>query len=1208
MKGDFSRVRYAPHLNFNGILPQQGKVLLDSDGIAQTLIENNWHETAARDIVGEIAGVPAAEPNSFEISAASLAGGVVTLTVGTGHIWADGLLVRLESQTENTVTRTATWLEPPIVPTPGSAADVAASTMDAVVLEVWQHAVNGYQIPDVLIEPALGGPDTAERLQTSCAFRLARLAAGQTCSDLTYDESGRGALTVSLVPPIVTSGDCPVLGSGGYNGFEHQLYRVEIADTNGGASQFKWSRVNGGLVGRGAFDPATQSIAITANLPAITSDRQTSFYLEIESYDTALGYSRVIAGAQAALSGSTLQCTAAPGFGAYPSASGSVFFRLWDGISRVASFPISATPLQLENGILLQFDPDGAGKYFPGDYWMFPVRAQGIPNPQILINAKKPEGIVYYRVPLAEITWASAGGGGFSAGTIEDCRTIVHPLSNVKGCCTCRVGNGIDSVGDFTSIQAAIDSLPPQGGEVCILPGRYFEHVFIINRRDIVIHGCGWQTRVASPAPVIQVTGAPAPAPVPAPGAINPFAAVFTIVNSEHVELRSFCVEAADDEVGILLDGTGTSLSSGQTVGVASIVIERRGVIDVTIEDMVMTAAALPAILAERVELLRIDRNRVAMKNVSSLWPAIYASGIEIHIDQNWVGIQTVASVREWLPTTVVGDLAGGTIANTLSTAPSGPRGTPNTPSSSASPPISASGSVAAMDASTSARPFVDASGLSFISVTVASHPGGVQIGGPSTDVYILENEIDGGSRNGITLGSYTILDAKGNDTGQWTGVTIVVDDCCTGTLQPPDNPPGTPGGTIVAGGILTNIQIHRNRIRNMGLCGIGPVGFFDLAQTLEVITIVGLKITSNSISRTLLRDLTPLTESTKNFVGYGAICVPDVDGLTIYDNNITDFGAEPGARVCGIFVLHGEMIDISRNQVLETRDWSAAITDASTDTAGVRGGIVIILGTPPTFPQPLDNSLWGYTNVSSVGATNAISTPIYEPGLPAVRIEHNVVRVPLNYALAILGLGPFSIVNNHLACGGLVRSSGTQIAQTVLIMNLGTAIELVSPSSRPTNVFTNSKGEYTGLPSSPGFQNVSGGTVLFTNNMCHLEATASRQIEATSVLIYTPDSLVFANNHCWLDSSRLSAVVDALLIGGSLNVIGNRFQEALNSVFLSGLTAGKINITGQNISTYCLIALGSLLSNNNNLALVSGANQGLCGELSKTLQAELGL
>jgi hypothetical protein len=280
----------------------------------------------------------------------------------------------------------------------------------------------------------------------------------------------------------------------------------------------------------------------------------------------------------------------------------------------------------------------------------------------------------------------------------------------------------------------------------------------------------------------------------------------------------------------------------------------------------------------------------------------------------------------------------------------------------------------------------------------------------------------------------------------------------------------------------------------------------------------------------------------------------------------------------------------------------------AAVVSSGARGGIVIILGTPPTFPQPLDSSLWGYTKASAAGATKATSTPIYEPGLPAVRVEHNVVRVPLNYALAILGLGPFSIVNNHFACGGLVHSTGTQIAQTVLLLNLGTGIETVSASSRPSDVFTNAKGQFTGLASSPGFQNVSGGTILFTDNTCHLEATASLQKEIASVVIVTPDSLIFSNNHCWLDSSRVSATLDALLVGGSLNVIGNRFQEALNSVLLSGLTAGKVNITGQNISTYCLIALGSLLSNNNNLALVSTAGQDVCGELQKRLQAELGL
>ena len=122
----------------------------------------------------------------------------------------------------------------------------------------------------------------------------------------------------------------------------------------------------------------------------------------------------------------------------------------------------------------------------------------------------------------------------------------------------------------------------------------------------------------------------------------------------------------------------------------------------------------------------------------------------------------------------------------------------------------------------------------------------------------------------------------------------------------------------------------------------------------------------------------------------------------------------------CGIFVLHGELIEISRNQVLETRDWTNAVTDAQTLTTGVRGGIVIVLGTPPAFLQPLDNSLWTYTASNLVADT--LATPSYEPGLPAVRIEHNVVRVPLAYALAILGLGPFSIANNHLGCGGLVR------------------------------------------------------------------------------------------------------------------------------------------------------------------------------------------
>ncbi len=1158
MKGDFSRVQPARRDNFNGILPQQGKVLLDSDGIAQTLITNDWHETAARDWVGRVAGVPAATPDSFRVSAASFANGVASVTVGTGHAWADGLLVRLDEPGGARV-RTATWLAPPLVASAGGAPD--DGTTDAVVLEVWQHAVNGYQLPDRLIEPALGGPDTAERLQTAFAFRLARLGAGQVCADLAYDESGRGALTASLVPEIVMGGDCPVEGSGGYSGFEHQLYRIEIADTDGGASQFKWSRCNGGLVGRGRFDPGTTSVAVTANLAAITSVGQSDFYLEIEAWDDALGHFRVIAGAAATLADGTLQCAAAPAFGAWPAAAGSVFVRLWDGIAPVASYPLSAAPAQLESGILLQFDAGGPGRYFPGDYWMFPVRAGGIANPQTLIDAKKPQGIVYRRVPLAEITWGSIDGITWTAEAIEDCRTLVPPLSQVKGCCTCRVGDGVSSFGDFTSIKAAIDSLPDHGGEVCILPGLYHERVLIRGCRDLVIHGCGWQTRVASP-----------PAAVPSAtkgkatdtGPVNALAAVFTIVDSQHVQLRSFAVEAGDGDVAILVDGIGSS-QQAPPPQLARAEILSRGTTDVAIDDMVLTASTLPAILAMQVTLLRIAGNRVAMTNVRSPWPAVFASGREIRIERNWVGLRTPANTRVRLPFTVAGDLAASepAAATSLATAPPTP---------------------------------------------AVLHPGGIQIGGDSTDVAILDNEIEGGSRNGITLGSFVLLDANGGDSGVWTGVGVVGDgeDCCTGTLRPPIGKPPRPG-TLAAGGPLLDIQIHRNRIRDMGLCGIGPVALFDLARELEIISIVGLDISANEIARTLLRDLDNVMEGARTSIGYGAICVPDVRDLVVHDNAVTDFGAAPGLDVCGIFVLHGELIDISRNHIIETRDWTQPQAKRATSTGGARGGIVVLMGTAPTWREAPPASAWGGASLTNAAGASILSTPAYQPGLPAMRIEHNVVRVPLGQALAILGIGPLSIIGNHFGCGGLVRDTDVPLAQVVLVIDLGTSIDRIDAASLPSQVLGNANRGYTGV-GGIGLGPVSCGSVLFADNVVQLEARASLQPEIAAIAVVTPDHLVFSTNQCWLDALRPSAIANALLAGGTLNVIGNRFQEAPNAVLLSGLTVGTANVTNQNISTHCLIALSALpTTNDNNIELVPNVDGLSCAELAKELAGALG-
>jgi hypothetical protein len=183
-----------------------------------------------------------------------------------------------------------------------------------------------------------------------------------------------------------------------------------------------------------------------------------------------------------------------------PRSGCDVSFRLWDGISAVSAFPIQANPNELENGIFLQFDTDAPGLYRPRDYWVFPVRATGIANPQTLINHRPPEGIVYHRVPRAEITWDATG----KVQNIEDCRATIQPITSIRGCCTRQVGDGVTGFGQFTSIQAAIDSLPPEGGEVCILAGRYFEAVAITGRTNVSLHGCGHRGEEAWPQSAVD--------------------------------------------------------------------------------------------------------------------------------------------------------------------------------------------------------------------------------------------------------------------------------------------------------------------------------------------------------------------------------------------------------------------------------------------------------------------------------------------------------------------------------------------------------------------------------------------------------------------------------------------------------------------------------------------------------------------------------
>lgn len=1228
MSFDNSRFPFNPWNDFSGVVMQQGRVQLDSDW-------NEWLAELSRRIqAGTLdtfgsAVYPATTPYAFLITASS-PGGANSLTIGPGRMYVDGLLAENHGDAKS-----AQW-DPALAEMSGSPQPPPATETGAIdyanqpympagttlpagngpflaYLDVWIRPVTYLEDPD-LVDKAVG-VDTTGRLQTVWQVKLFDLAnsPGASCNaDISGwpPPSSAGLLTTGTAPSA-PSGPCCLTSGAAYTGMENQFYRVEIHQPGtpvsgatapsplpAGTATFKWSRDNRSV------RTGVTSIANVQN-----SEGNPASQLAVQSLgrDQVLGFapgnwieilddSLEFAGLPGELhqidsidfSGRTIILATTLGAHFTPGdtdpklhtriqrwdQSGTVFEEdgttvWWDLDTQGGDIPVPplGTSLLLESGIIVNFDLDPTvtpGSFLTGDFWTFAARtADG--SVEILQDAR-PRGIHHHYTRLSIVTFPSSA---------TDCRIEWPPSTGAAGscgcCCTVTVGDGVESTGKFTSIQQAINALPAVGGEVCILPGRYFENIFIRDCRDVVLRGCGWQTRIASvslkpppppPAPAVHGTLAPAgSAPAAAVPPSNTFNAVITVASSQHIQLLSFAVEAAADEVGILIDGTG-NLSAGLGTNAGNVdiakenaVLEFEGVVDVTLNELVLTASTRPAVLANRARLLQMESNRVAMQDVLSQWPAVWASGIEMRILRNWVGIQNATNKLLWLPATVIVDLGAD--------------------ASAAAPAPAAS---------------VSAAGL---------HPGGIQIAGPSRDVFVLENEIDGGSRNGITLGSLSLLDSSGKDSGTIIGVlTFPEDDCSTGgTLQVPITTPGTPGTTVVAGGKLLNVQIDRNRIRNTGLCGIGPIGFFNLLQALEVISIENLTIAANSITATVQRPIAGDPSAASSIIGYGAISITDAAGLTIRDNTITDFGAQPGNNACGIFLLHGEMVEITGNHVLETRDWSLASATAAASTAGARGGIVIVLATPPSFAATPSASVW--SNSASLSST---ALPTYVPSLPALRIENNTVRVPLGETLLAAGFGPFAIQNNHLSCGGIVTLQGRPIATTVLIFNLGASIEsAVATFSSLHGVNTTGTFSSVGQPTAA---TPSTGTVLFTGNICQLEATASKQQAFASVVVLTLDHLTFANNHCWVDGPLITAFVDGLLVGGTLQVASNRFQEGPGfPVLLSGISIGKINIATQNLSTYCLINLGTAkLLDVNNVAMIDLAAQDFCAGLTKRL------
>ncbi|MGQ3685431.1 MAG: DUF6519 domain-containing protein [Candidatus Loosdrechtia sp.] len=1124
MKGDFSKPvlersegsNFTEKKNFHGVLHQQGRVLLDSDWNAQTQIINDWQDTAGRDVIGTgVAAIPSDKPDGFKVMKAEVvgdpAGDKVKITVKTGRAWADGILVNLNGEPD--AERTATYLQPPIQDPPFDASTIGNSVRDAVILEVWREEMNGFQMPDELIEPALGGPDTTERIHTAKVFRLLRLLeAGDTCNTigdkLKDDPSKKGKLKVTLQPTREIDGECPVVEGGGYTGFEHNLYRIEIAKVKSGSpAMFKWSQMNGGLVGRGRFDDANKKVTITANLQAIITSGLDGFYLEAVEYDADFGHWKVTYGAEVTLnSDNEIELPVTEIFGSVPHSDKTVFFRLWNGIRAIADFPevtAPAEPNELRDGIRLEFEDPSTASYVDGDYWIFPVRAGEIKNEKIVIGRESggiivgepPAGIVYHRVPLAILNWNSEKDISFHKKEIHDCRDIFRPLTKQSVCCTITVGDGKSSHGDFDSIEEALRHLPDSGGEICLLPGLHQTNALIEGKSYIKIRGCDKKTKVT-------------------PGESNRKAPVFHVKDSKYITLETMDM--------ITLEGTAILLEGTNSGKLQEVEIHGNRI-----------QAYTNAVRVEQGQRINIHHNKIQMWDKEDGDVAIYMQAEDSVIERNDISV---------------------------------------IPAESATPPKDVPGADVTPDP---ADPCADAEKIYrnipfFLSYTNwvwslqavfiravlqkprFKTPGGIQIGGESERIRIHENRIAGGSWNGITLGHIPSgLNDLIKDIRRTYHLNRLSADR-SGILQNEFK------------SFLYRIDIGENEIRNMGLNGIGVVGFFSLARIGLMVSVSDLTIYRNFIENCLQQIPEEIPAIMGMEMGFGGVSLSDCENLIVRENRIENNGTSHLEPVSGIFILHGEKIDISDNRILNNGP-RISENDANA-RQGMRGGIVVGLSFKSAFLELYEEKEY-----------------LSPDGIPAVKVHDNIVTQPFGQALFIMTLGPVSVIGNHLTSQGAdFRVNPTSLlAGSVFILNFGASKDLVGRllSSSFKNMARVNTNRISTAPVT-GLQRVlymPGGNVLFANNQTTLDLRSPEiNFALSSQFIASLDDVSYAGNQSECTSFLDIVLANSIIYAVTVRTNDNRFQEGFTQTLWSLFSYGFMNTAATNQSTHCLHVLGT--------------------------------
>jgi hypothetical protein len=1206
---DISRFVFQPRKRYTGVRMQQGRVILDSDWNESERIDD---EEARRTLIDLVCSRGTAN-HGFLVAQPSEA--TVTLptgesvqaydfALGQGSFYLGGL--RFESEPETFLSQ-SDWLQIdavagnlPTAPTDLSPGEVRH---DLVYLRGWEQCVTAVEDSE-LREVALGGPDTSVRIRRmrrvevlsdvraeTCAAAFNALKAALTAADPApvhaFDDANcelRSKARLTVVPdaPGSTDDPCKPAVPGGYLGADNQTIRVQLTAPN----RFIWSYDNAAPLYRVqvkdsaagprrqiAFltrprDQAAQPLAGQAVeiIPwgALLPNREKVAELQGTWFTVATSYdpeddSLTLA---EAVPEAWLQWLADhPDFWSDrdpPERQQYFYLRLWTGASGEADSPdqgfVPGTPVALPGtGLSLSFSDHG----LPGDYWVIAAR----PNtpklvvPWELLEAAPPAGPRLFFAPLALIRWRRDAAGQLQ-GRVEDCRERFRPLCEIRGCCTVTVGDGVSSHGLFDAIEEAVDHLPAEGGEVCLLPGLHEANVRIVGRRHITLRGCGKHTRVI-------------------PGPSSREDPVFQVIDSQGIRLQSMDIAT--------FGGTAILLQGFDAGALSEIVVRDNRIL-----------AYRHAIQVERGTEIRIQHNTIRMLDKQGAGVAILMLAEDGRIEGNDIGVVPAERVPPpEVPEREVPD--------------------PADPCADLERVYGRASFVMAYFH----RLFTVLVGR--LPAAPFRALGGIQIAAASERIGILDNRISGGAGNGITLGGVIpdmleppeegqaerLIESTGSSiqghvvlAGAGLNGIVLVFTAADGTATTTESygdgyfiVPAQPGQYAVSIAspdleiediavvddvelgrfhtitllraqrapdeslaFLYEIQIDRNEISNMGLSGIGlphpavpnlAVGTTTtvarrnqaFAQFLALLghPIVTLGIHRNHIHDCLRNPFDGALREEARRRGLGGISLGFCEALTLSGNRIERNGSNPINPACGVFIRFGEKVDMHHNLVAENAPLAPNVELEL--EPGIRGGIVMA--------------------VASFGIDDVFFSRdgFFDAGRHAGRIHDNIVHQPAGQALRVVAVGPLSICHNRFETGRPGPAALERLATTLLVLNAGDG------------------------------RNLPEGATLFNGNQSRL----GMAIESfTSQLLWTVDDLGFDANQSSALAGLMTPFINTVLLGRTLRASDSRFKEAAEQERGSRISllslANLINNTTNNQGDHCIFAFGP--------AVVAAGNQ----------------